>query len=88
MNIIAGGKSWIYQYEGNKIEIKATLGNLELYINDEVQATTKGKALFQVSSDIHLSAKLPSDEDVLAIKRAKFMKEEMLLFVGHMLTPQ
>ena len=81
-------KVWTYQYGEHKIELKPTLGNFELYVNDEMQATTKGGVKFQLSSDIHLTAKLPSGEDVLAIKRAKLKENEIILFVGQLLSPQ
>jgi len=39
---MAKDKVWTYQYREYKIELKPTTGNFELYINGEVQATTKG----------------------------------------------
>lgn len=88
MGIIAKDKVWTYQYGEYKIELKPTLGNFKLYVNGEVQATTKGGIKLQLSSDVHLSAKLPSGEDVLAIKRANVKEEEIIMFVGHLLSPQ
>jgi len=89
MSTVAKDKVWTYQYGEYKIELKPTLGNFELYVNGEVQASTKGGIKFQLSSDIHLTAKLPSGEDILAIKRMKALKEEeIILFVGHLLSPQ
>ncbi|MCL1986444.1 MAG: hypothetical protein FWG64_00510 [Firmicutes bacterium] len=82
-------KVWTYQYGEYKIELKPSLANFELYVNGEVQATTKGGIKFQLSSDIVLTAKLPTGEDVLAMKREKLLKEaEIILFVGQLLTPQ
>ena len=81
-------KVWKYQYGEYTIELKPTLGNFELCINGEVQATTKGKFKVQLSGDTFLMAKLPSGEDVLAIKREKVIKkDEVVLFVGQMLMP-
>ena len=78
-----------YQYGEYKIELKPSLGNFELYVDGELQATTKGGIKLQFSTDIHLAAKLPSGEDVLAIKRARALKEDdIILFVGQILTPQ
>ena len=85
---IAKDKVWTYQYGEYKIELKPTTGNFELYVNGEVQATTKGKIKFQLSSDIHLTAKLPSGEDIFAIKKAKVKEDEIILLVGQILTPQ
>ena len=83
---IAKDKVWTYQYGEYKIELKPTLGNFELYVNGEVQATTKGKIKIQLSGDTYLTAKLPSGEDVLAIKREKlFSENEIFLFVGKQL---
>jgi hypothetical protein len=79
---------WTYQYGEYKIEVNPTAGNLELYVNGEIQATTKGGVKFQLSSDIHLTSKLPNGEDILAIKRAKVKGDEIILFVGHSLSPQ
>ena len=83
-------KTWTYQYGDNKIELKSTIWNFELYINGELQATTKGKITFQFSSDIKLTAKLPSGEDVLAIKTVHLIHpSDISLFVGQQqLTPQ
>ena len=89
MSIAVKDKVWTYQYGEYKIELKPTLGNFELLVNGEVQATTKGGIKFQLSSDIHLTATLPSGEDLLAIKKAKALKaDEIILFVGHQLSPQ
>ena len=81
-----------YQYGEHKIELKSTTGNFELYINGEVQATTKGGVKIQLSPDIFLTAKLPSGEDVLAVKKEKLgiikNRAEFLVFVGKELTPQ
>ncbi|MCL2153471.1 MAG: hypothetical protein FWH57_11045 [Oscillospiraceae bacterium] len=88
MSTGAKDKVWTYQYEDYKIELKSTLGNIELFVNGEVQATTKGGIKFQLSSDVHLTAKLPSGEDIIAIKRAKVKEEEIILFVGQLLSPQ
>ena len=87
---IAKDKIWTYQYGEYKIELKPTTGNFELYVNGEVQSTTKdGKIKFQLSGDTYLTAKLPSGEDVFAMKREKLMKDdEVLLFVGRLLSPQ
>ena len=86
---MAKDKVWTYRYGEYKIELKPTTGNFELYINGEVQATTKGGIKFQLSSDTCLTAKLPSGEDVLAIKRDKVLREnEILLFVGQQLNPE
>jgi len=86
----AEDKIWTYQYGEYKIELKPTLGNFELLINGEVQATTKdGKIKFQLSGDTYLTAKLPNGEDIFAIKREKLTKEdEIILFVGQRLAPQ
>ena len=89
MSNVAKDKVWTYQHEEYKIELKPTLGNFELYVDGELQATTKGGITFQRSSDIHLTTKLPNGEDVLAIKRAKaLMGKELILVVGHLLSPQ
>ena len=89
MDTITETKTWTYQYGEYKIELKPTLGNFELYVNGEVQATTKGKLKVQLSGDTILTAKLPSGEDVLAMKREKLTKEtEIILFVGQLLSPQ
>ncbi|MCL2120700.1 MAG: hypothetical protein FWH28_00440 [Clostridiales bacterium] len=89
MDVVSKGKVLTYQYGDYKIELKPTSGNFELLVNGEVQATTKGGIKFQLSSDIHLTTKLPSGEDVLAIKRAKALtEEEIILFVGQLLSPQ
>ena len=87
---MAKDKIWTYQYGEYKIELKPTLGNFELLINGEVHATTKkGKIKLQLSGDTYLTSKLPSGEDVLAIKREKVLKEdEIILFVGQQLSPQ
>ena len=80
---------WTYQYGEYKIELVSTVGNFELLVNGEVQATTKGKVKVQLSGETHLTAKLPSGEDILAIKRERVVKkEEAILFVGQQLTPQ
>ena len=86
----AEDKVWVYQYGEYKIELKPTLGNFELLVNGEVLDTTKGGIKFQLSPDVYLTAKLPSGEDVLAIKREKVLKkkDEIFLFVGHKLDPQ
>ena len=86
---IAKDKVWTYQYGEYKIELKPSLGSFELYVNGEVQATTKdGKIKFQLSGDTYLTAKLPSGEDVFALKREKLLKDdEIVLFVGHQLSP-
>lgn len=78
-----------YQYGEHKIELKNSLGNFELLIDGEVQDTTKdGKIKFQVSSDTFLAGKLPSGEEVHAIKMEKMTSEEkVLLFVGQQLSP-
>jgi len=86
--MITKDKVWTYQYGECKIEVKPSAGNLELCINGEVQATTKGGIKFQLSSDLQLTAKLPSGEDVLAIEKAKMKENEIILMVGHLLSPQ
>ena len=88
VSIIAKEKELSYQYGEYKIELKPSLGNFELYINGELKDTTKGGAKFQLSSDMYLTAKLPSGEDVLAIKKAKVKENELILMVGQMLSPQ
>ena len=86
---MAKNKVWTYQYGEYKIELKPSFGNFELYVNGEVQATTKGKIKIQLSGDTVLQATLSSGEDVLAMKREKLLKEdEIILFVGQLLTPQ
>jgi len=86
---IVKDRVWAYQYGEYKIELKPSLGNFELLVNGKVLATTKGKIKFQSSSDVHLTAKLPSGEDVLAIKREKILnKNDVILFVGQQLSPQ
>lgn len=80
-------KVYTYQYGEYKIELKPSLGNFELVVNGEVMATTKGKFTIQVSSDIYLTATLPSGEEILAIKNAKFLKSDVMLFVGQELKP-
>lgn len=79
-----------YQYGDHKIELKNSLGNFELLVNGEVQDTTKdGKIKFQMSGDTFLTGKLPSGEEVYAIKMEKLVtKEKVLLFVGQQLFPQ
>ena len=79
-----------YQYKEHKIELRNSLGNFELLIDGEVQDTTKdGKVKFQVSGDTFLTGKLPSGEEVHAIKMEKLIsKEKVLLFVGQQLSPQ
>jgi hypothetical protein len=52
-------KIWTYQYGEYKIELKPTLGNFELYVNGEVQATTKGKIKFRFLENILLFTKNP-----------------------------
>ena len=82
-------KIWTYQFGEYTIELRPTLGNFELYINGEVQATTKGQLKVQLSGDTVLTAKLPSGEDVFAMKREKLAKDtEIILFVGQLLSPQ
>ena len=89
MDTASETKTWTYQYGDHVIELKPTLGNFELYIDGEVQATTKGKLGIQLSGDTVLTAKLPSGEDVFAMKREKLAKEtEIILFVGQLLSPQ
>ena len=89
MSNIAKDKVWTYQYGEYEIELKPTAGNLELYVDGELRATTKGGISFQLSSDIHLTTKLPNGEDLLAIKRAKaLMGNEIILVAGHLLSPQ
>ena len=87
---IAEDKVWTYQYGEYLIELKPTLGNFELLVNGEVLATTKdGKIRFQFSSDTYLTAKLPSGEEILAIKKEKILSEnDVILFVGQQLSPQ
>jgi len=78
-----------YQYGEHKIELRNSLGNFELLINGEVEATTKGEVKFQLSGDTFLTAKLPSGEEVHAIKMEKLISEnKVLLFVGQQLFPQ
>ncbi|MCL2135988.1 MAG: hypothetical protein FWH40_00450 [Coriobacteriia bacterium] len=82
-------KAWTYQYGEYKIELKPTLGNFELYVDGELQATTKGRLGIQLSGDTVLTAKLPSGEDVFAMKREKLAQDtEIILFVGQLLSPQ
>ena len=79
-----------YQHGEDKIELRNSLGNFELLINGEVQDTTKdGKVKFQLSGDTFLTGKLPSGEEVHAIKMEKLISEnKVLLFVGQQLFPQ
>ena len=89
MDTVTETKIWTYQYGEYKIELKPTFGNFELYVNGEVQATTKGKLKIQLSGDTVLTATLPSGEDVFAMKREKLTKDtEIILFVGQLLSPQ
>lgn len=87
---IAKDKVYTYQYGEYLIELKPSVGNLELLENGELLATTKdGKIRFQFSSDTHLTAKLPNGEDVLAIKKEKILsKDDVVLFVGQQLSPE
>jgi hypothetical protein len=79
-----------YQYGEHKIELRNSTGNFELLINGEVQDSTKdGKIKFQLSGDTFLTGKLPSGEEVNALKMEKLVtKEKVLLFVGQQLFPQ
>jgi len=78
-----------YQYGEYKIELRNSLAAFELLINGEVEATTKGGPKFQLSSDIFLTAKLPSGEEVHAIRMDKIMSgTKFLVFVGQQLSPQ
>ena len=89
MSNVTKDKVLTYQHGEYIIVLKSTLGNFELYVDGELQASTKGGITFQHSTDIHLTTKLPNGEDVLAIKRAKaFMGKEMILVFGHLLSPQ
>lgn len=45
--ITAKDKVWTYQHGEYLIELKPALGNLELLVNGEVLATTKGKIKIQ-----------------------------------------
>ena len=47
----------------------------------------KVESSFSFQATIHLTAKLPSGEDVLAIKREKMKEDEIILFVGQLLSP-
>ena len=85
---MAKNNVWTYQYGEYKIEIKPTFGNFEVYVNGEVQATTKGKISFHASTDTHLTATLPSGEELLAIRRVTLKEDDIVLFVGQQLTPQ
>ena len=87
---IAKDKVWTSQFGEYLIELKPTLGNFELVVNGEVLANTKdGKIKFQLSGDTYLTAKLPSGEDILAIKREKILsQDDVVLFVGHKLSLQ
>ena len=78
-----------YLYGEHKIELRNSLGNFELLIDGKVEDTTKdGKIKFQLSGDTFLSAKLPSGEEVYALKMEKLIaKEKILLFVGQQLSP-
>ena len=79
-----------YQYGAHKIEVRNELTSFELLINGEVQDTTKdGKVKFQLAGDTFLTGKLPSGEEVHAIKMEKVIaKEKVLLFVGQQLFPE
>ena len=79
-----------YQYGEHKIELRNSTGNFELLINGEVQDTTKdGKIKLQLSGDIFLTGKLPSGEEVHALKMEKLVtQDKVLLFVGQQLFPQ
>jgi len=77
-----------YQYGEHIIELRNSFGNFELLINGTIEATTKGQLKIQLSNDTFLSAKLPSGEEVHAIKMEKFITDnKILLFVGQQLFP-